>query len=67
MDDRQVAIVTGGSRGIGRAISLELAKSGRRVAIVYRSNRDKALETLREIESRGGRRRYLSGRCYQVE
>jgi len=54
MDDRQVAIVTGGSRGIGRAISLELAKSGRRVAIVYRSNRDKALETLREIESLGG-------------
>ena len=54
MDDRQVAIVTGGSRGIGKAISLELAKSGRRVAIVYRSNRDKALETLREIESLGG-------------
>jgi len=54
MDDRQVAIVTGGSRGIGRAISLELAKSGRRVAIVYRSNRDRALETLREIESLGG-------------
>jgi 3-oxoacyl-[acyl-carrier protein] reductase len=54
MDDRQVAIVTGGSRGIGRAISLELANSGRRVAIVYRSNRDKALKTLKEIESLGG-------------
>lgn len=54
MSDRQVAIVTGGSRGIGRAISLELANSGRRVAIVYKSSKEKALETLKEIESLGG-------------
>lgn len=54
MSDRQVAIVTGGSRGIGRAISLELANTGRRVAIVYKSNKEKALETLKEIESLGG-------------
>ncbi|MBC7320336.1 3-oxoacyl-[acyl-carrier-protein] reductase [bacterium] len=54
MNDGQVAIVTGGSRGIGKAISLELASSGRRVAIVYKSNRDRALETLKEIESLGG-------------
>lgn len=54
MSDKQVAVVTGGSRGIGKAISLELAGSGRRVAIVYKSNREKALETLKEIESLGG-------------
>lgn len=54
MNDGQVAIVTGGSRGIGKAISLELASSGRKVAIIYKNNRDRALETLREIESIGG-------------
>ncbi|HHV81459.1 MAG TPA: 3-oxoacyl-[acyl-carrier-protein] reductase [bacterium] len=54
MDNRQVAIVTGGSRGIGKAISLELADSGRVVAVVYRSNVERALETLNEIRSRGG-------------
>jgi len=54
MNEKQVAVVTGGSRGIGRAISLELAISGRRVAIVYKSNKDKALETLKEIENVGG-------------
>lgn len=54
MNEKQVAVVTGGSRGIGRAISLELAISGRRVAIVYKNNKDKALETLREIESLRG-------------
>ncbi|MCX7795625.1 MAG: 3-oxoacyl-[acyl-carrier-protein] reductase [bacterium] len=54
MSDRQVAIVTGGSRGIGRAISLELADSGRRVAIIYKSNKEKALATLEEIENLGG-------------
>ncbi|MGC8971420.1 MAG: 3-oxoacyl-[acyl-carrier-protein] reductase [bacterium] len=54
MNEKQVALVTGGSRGIGRAISLELAVSGRRVAIVYKSNKDKALETLREIKNLGG-------------
>lgn len=54
MSERQVAIVTGGSRGIGRAISLELANSGRRVAIIYKSSKEKALETLKEIESLGG-------------
>lgn len=52
--DKQVAIVTGGSRGIGRAISLELAVNGIIVAIVYRSNIEKALETLNEMRSRGG-------------
>ncbi len=54
MSDKQVAIVTGGSRGIGRAISLELANSGRRVAIVYKSNKEKAFGTLKEIENLGG-------------
>jgi len=51
--DNQVAVVTGGSRGIGKAISLELASKGKKIAIVYRTNKEKALETLKEVERSG--------------
>jgi len=51
--DNQVAVVTGGSRGIGKAISLELASKGKKIAIVYRTNKEKALETLEEVERSG--------------
>ncbi|MDR1336410.1 MAG: 3-oxoacyl-ACP reductase FabG [Tannerella sp.] len=48
------ALVTGGSRGIGRAVCLELAAGGFPVLINYVSNRDAALETKRLIEEKGG-------------
>jgi len=48
------ALVTGGGRGIGRAICLALAKSGARVALTYRSDEQAALETLEEIRANGG-------------
>lgn len=48
------ALVTGGSRGIGRAICLELAAGGFPVLINYVSNREAALETQRLIEEKGG-------------
>jgi 3-oxoacyl-[acyl-carrier protein] reductase len=51
----QVALVTGGSRGIGRAIALWLAAEGAAVAVNYRENAAAAAETIREIESAGGR------------
>ena len=51
----RVALVTGGDRGIGRAISLALAKKGYAVAINYRKNKDMAEETKRMIEEIGGR------------
>ena len=47
------ALVTGGSRGIGRAIALELAKQGANVAINFTSNENKALEVVKEIEGHG--------------
>lgn len=53
-DSRKVAIVTGGSRGIGRAVSLELARSGYYVVVNYRSRQDTALQTLEVIRQEGG-------------
>ncbi len=53
--DGQVALVTGGARGIGRAISLALGRAGAFVAVNYRSREDAAAETVRCIEEAGGR------------
>lgn len=52
MPDR-VALVTGGSRGIGRATAVALARSGHAVAINYRSSVEDAKATLAEIERIG--------------
>lgn len=49
-----VALVTGASRGIGRAIALRLAAQGRPVAVNYRSDEQGAKETVVEIEQAGG-------------
>lgn len=48
------AIVTGGSRGIGRAIALEMARAGHFVVITYRSGTEAAEETLNLIRQAGG-------------
>lgn len=50
----QIGIVTGGSRGIGRAIALALGRLGAHVIINYRDNHRAATETLHELENRGG-------------
>ncbi len=54
MGERKTAIVTGGSRGIGRAIAVELAANGYDVTITYKSNEAAAEETLRLIREAGG-------------
>lgn len=48
------ALVTGGSRGIGRGISIKLAADGYHVLINYRSNNEEAENTLDEINKNGG-------------
>lgn len=50
----KVAIVTGASRGLGRAISVKLAALGARVAINYYHSQEKAQQVMEEIEQRGG-------------
>ena len=50
----KIAIVTGGSRGIGRAACMALAEAGAHVVINYRSNEVAANETLSAIEEAGG-------------
>ena len=50
----KTAVVTGGSRGIGRAISLELAAAGHRVVMTYQKDASSADAAAAEIRSRGG-------------
>jgi len=47
------ALVTGGSRGIGKAICLELAKEGASIVVNYISNNDAAISTVKEIKDLG--------------
>ncbi|MCX5839376.1 MAG: SDR family NAD(P)-dependent oxidoreductase, partial [Deltaproteobacteria bacterium] len=54
MDERKIAIVTGGSRGIGRAIAVDLAAHGYQMVITYKANDEAAAETLRLIREAGG-------------
>ena len=50
----KTAVVTGASRGIGKAIALELAKEGAFVVINYNGSTEKAQEVKAEIEKNGG-------------
>jgi len=55
MSNQPAAIVTGGSRGIGRAVCLELARLGHAVVVNYVSRADAAQEVVTAIEAAGGR------------
>ena len=55
VQDKKAAIVTGASRGIGRAIALRLAREGFAVAVNYASRAQDADQVVAEIEAAGGR------------
>lgn len=54
MTEKKVAVVTGASRGIGRAVALELAARGNLVIINYNGSAERAEEVKKEIEAAGG-------------
>jgi len=53
MEERKIALITGGSRGIGKAIALKLASSGYDIVINYAGNTEAALKTVDEIKALG--------------
>ena len=57
----KTAVVTGGSRGIGRAICLELARRGANVVFSYAGNAAAAQQTLQELEALGVQARAVQG------
>ena len=63
----KVALVTGASRGIGRAIALKLSDAGAKVAINFAGNVEKAEEVKAEIESRGGAAMLVQGKVDNFE
>ena len=58
----QIALVTGGSRGIGRAVVKAFAAEGAKVAVVYRGSKEAAGSLLQEIAQTGG-----VARAYQAD
>jgi len=57
---KSVALVTGGSRGIGKGIALSLGREGARIAVSYRANKAAAQNTLRQLQA-------LGCECFAVE
>lgn len=53
--NERVALITGGARGIGRGIALDLAANNWKVALCYRTSQQEAQDVVRSIEEKGGK------------
>ena len=62
MSDKKVALVTGASRGIGKACAIELAKAGYDIAVNYAGNKEAAANTVKELKELG-----VEAREYQFD
>jgi 3-oxoacyl-[acyl-carrier protein] reductase len=63
----KVAVVTGASRGIGRATAERLAKDGAAVVVNYATNAEEASAVVEGIEAQGGKAVAVqAGSCFQV-
>ena len=62
MENRKTSVVTGASRGIGRAIALKFAQNNINVAVIYAGNEDSANETIKEAKALG-----VNAQCYKCD
>lgn len=66
-DDAKVVLVTGASRGLGRAIAVDLGKQGQKVIVNYAGSEDAANETVEMVKAAGGEAIAIQANCAKVE
>jgi enoyl-[acyl-carrier protein] reductase III len=67
MNKEKVAVVTGSSRGIGKAIALRLAEEGYNIVVNYARSKEAALQTAKEIEALGRKALVIKANVGKVE
>lgn len=66
-DDAKVILVTGSSRGLGRAIAVELGKQGQKVVVNYAGSEDAANETVEMVKAAGGDAIAIKANCGDID